>query len=121
MTARIYRLPSNVDWLRLRPELTSGITGCSLLPDGWRAEKIVVSRVAPGGSFFRHRDAYHHVFWFLAGEGEGFLAGESYPIRPGQVVEVPAGTEHGYCNSGGEDLLLLTINARDANGGTSEG
>ncbi len=119
MSVRIYDLPAT-DWPPLRPEATSGVNGWSLLPAGWRAEKIVIARMAPGGSFAPHRDPYHHVFWFLAGEGEITLEGKSCSIQPGRVVEVPAGSEHAYRNTGGVDLVLLTVNAREVEGGRAE-
>ena len=119
MAPRLYDLPL-ADWPLLRPSLTRGVAAWSLLPAGWQAERIAVARVAPGGEFPPHRDDYHHVFWFLAGAGEGTLAEEVYPIYPGRVAEVPAGTAHGYRNTGGEDLLLLSINARGDAAGKPE-
>ena len=116
MEPRLYDLAAE-EWPLLRPDCTRAVAACSLLPAGWRAEKIAVARVAPGGEFFPHRDAYHHVFWFLAGEGEGRLGEDLYPIGPGTVAQVPAGTVHGYRNTGGSDLLLLTVNATAAAAG----
>lgn len=101
---------AELPWQAIRPELTSAVFGKSLLSPELTAVKAVLTRVAPGGEFNSHRDAYHHLLYFLEGEGEGWLGEERYLIRPGLAVEVPAGVEHGYRNGGQGDLLLLTLN-----------
>jgi quercetin dioxygenase-like cupin family protein len=102
--------PAEIPWQAIRPELTREVFGKSLLSPQLTAVKAVLTRVAPGGEFAGHRDAYHHLLYFLEGEGEGWMGAERYPIRPGLAVEVPAGVEHGYRNDGQGDLLLLTLN-----------
>jgi mannose-6-phosphate isomerase-like protein (cupin superfamily) len=108
-SGRIIEL-TELPWQAIRPELTREVFGKSLLSSELTAVKAVLTRVGPGGEFASHRDAYHHLLYFLAGEGEGWLGEERYAIHPGMAVEVPAGVEHGYRNSGEEDLLLLTLN-----------
>jgi mannose-6-phosphate isomerase-like protein (cupin superfamily) len=39
------------------------------------------------------------------------LAGEEEPVRPGDLVFVPAGTLHNFVNVGPEPLRLVTIYA----------
>jgi quercetin dioxygenase-like cupin family protein len=97
-------------WQAIRPELTREVFGKALLSPQLTAVRAVLTRVGPGGEFANHRDAYHHLLYFLEGEGEGWLGEERYAIRPGLAVEVPAGVEHGYRNGGQGDLLLLTLN-----------
>jgi quercetin dioxygenase-like cupin family protein len=98
------------EWNPLRGDFTRGVFGKSLVPEGLSDVRVVLTRVAASGEFPGHRDPYHHVFCFLAGEGTGWLGGESYEIHPGKVVQVPAGVDHGYRNTGKEDLVLLTLN-----------
>ncbi len=98
----------DVPWAAVRPELTSGVLGRTLFAD--RQLRLVWVRVEPGGEFRGHRDPYPHLFVFLQGEGEFRLGEERHAIRPGRVVQVPAGTAHGYRNTGTEDLLLLSGN-----------
>jgi quercetin dioxygenase-like cupin family protein len=102
--------PAEIPWQAIRPELTREVFGKSLLSPQLTAVKAVLTRVAPGGEFASHRDAYHHLLYVLEGEGEGWLGEERYRVRPGLAVEVPAGVEHGYRNGGEGDLLLLTLN-----------
>ncbi len=115
LRSRTYDL-HDAAWRALRPELTRGVVGASLLPEGDGGKvKIVVTRVAPGGEFATHVDPYDHIFYCLAGAGEGWLGEELYRLLPGRVAEVPAGLAHGYRNTGEEELLLLTVNLpRDA-------
>lgn len=45
-----------------------------------------------------------------AGQGEAILDGERYPLADGDVVVIPAGTEHNVINtSNSEPLRLYTI------------
>lgn len=94
-------------WQPLRPELTSGVSG-KLLHAG--AIRVVLTRVAPGGEFRPHRDAYGHLFQILAGVGEVVIAAEVVAVAPGNCIEIEPGELHGYRNTGTGELLLLSIN-----------
>lgn len=106
---RIYELQEE-KWKVTRKDLTEKVFGKALIPDGLSKVKIALTKVEPGGQFNQHTDNYHHVFYFLAGEGIGFIGGERYKINPGLVVQVPAGEKHGYENTGEKNLQLITIN-----------
>lgn len=101
---------STVDWKRTREELTTNVFGKSLIPKEWSNVKVVLTTVKPGGEFKKHKDSYHHVFYFIKGEGLGFLGDKEYQIKPELKVLVPAGINHAYKNTGKEEMLLLTIN-----------
>jgi mannose-6-phosphate isomerase-like protein (cupin superfamily) len=45
------------------------------------------------------------------GEAEAVLEGESFPVRAGQLVLVPAGTRHNFINRGSGELRLWTVYA----------
>ena len=94
-------------WKPVRPEVTAGITGKAML-DG--PLKVVLTRVEPGGRFAPHMDAYAHLFYFLSGQGAVWTAGERSEARPGVVVQIDAGVEHAYENTGTEDLVLVSLN-----------
>jgi len=96
-----------MDWLAVRPELTQRVFGKTLLD---RGTKVVLTRVAPGGSFESHRDGYHHLFYFLSGRGELRIEDKTYAIRPGLVAKIEAGEAHSYRNTGEEEMLLLSLN-----------
>ncbi|AMV72443.1 hypothetical protein JCM30471_09580 [Desulfuromonas carbonis] len=94
-------------WQPVRPQFTQGVFGKTLL-DG--ATRIVLTRVAPGGSFAEHADSYDHLFYILEGVGLVAVADREFPVAPGSIVRVVAGERHGYRNSGSDDLLLISVN-----------
>ena len=94
-------------WQPVRPDETRGVFGKTLLADGVKA---VLTRVAPGGGFLPHRDPYGHLFYFMEGRGSVRVGDREHPARPGLVVRVAAGELHSYENTGGDDLLLLSLN-----------
>jgi len=51
------------------------------------------------------------ILFFVEGDGEAILEGESSPVHSGDYVFVPAGTLHNFVNTGSEALRLLTTYA----------
>ena len=51
------------------------------------------------------------VLFFVEGEGEEILNGESKKVEEHDVVFVSAGTRHNFKNTGDEDLKLFTVYA----------
>jgi len=51
------------------------------------------------------------ILFFVEGEGEAILAGETKGVEEHDVVFVPAGTTHNFKNVGDEDLKLFTVYA----------
>jgi quercetin dioxygenase-like cupin family protein len=94
-------------WEPVRPALTSGIFGKTLLDTG---TKMVLTRVEPGGEFAGHVDPYGHLFYVLSGEGLALSGDREYPLKPGTVLQIPAGENHSYRNTGSEHLVLLSLN-----------
>ncbi|HME44477.1 MAG TPA: cupin domain-containing protein [Syntrophorhabdales bacterium] len=109
MEKRIYELNES-DWEPLRKDMTTGIVASPLVPPGTPIINTMLVRVAPGGEFAAHRDPYHHIFYFLQGHGEGWVAEEAYPIKGGVVAAIPAGVVHGYRNLAEEEMVLITLN-----------
>ncbi|MFX0113005.1 MAG: cupin domain-containing protein [Candidatus Hodarchaeota archaeon] len=106
---RVYRL-NEMSWEILRKDFAKKVFGKTLIPEELTDIKVVLTKVEPGGAFSLHKDPYYHILYFIEGEGEGWLEDETYQIKPGTVVNVPAGVSHGYKNMGEENLLLLTMN-----------
>ena len=98
---------STLEWKPVRPEITHNVFGKALLNG---KVKAVLTRVAPGGKFQMHADAYAHLFYFLSGEGAVWTGKKQSEARPGVVVQVDAGEPHAYENTGKEDLLLVSLN-----------
>ncbi|MEW5717415.1 MAG: cupin domain-containing protein [Chloroflexota bacterium] len=98
---------TTLNWQPVRPEITRGVFGKTLL-DG--KIKAVLTRVAPGGKFEMHRDQYAHLFYFLSGEGKVWVGGKQFAARAGLVAQIDVGDDHAYENVGNEDLILLSLN-----------
>lgn len=65
-------------------------------------------RVAPGGHSPRHSHDYEHEVFVLGGSGEVLLEGQYRPIKPGDVVFVPADHEHQF-RAGDDGLRFLCL------------
>lgn len=98
---------SALDWQSVRPDVAQGVFGKTLC-DG--KVKVVLTRVAPGGKFVPHRDKYGHLLFFQNGKGFVRVDGKRIDVRPGIVVQIAAGEEHEYGNTGNEDLVLISLN-----------
>ncbi|NHJ86874.1 MAG: cupin domain-containing protein [Asgard group archaeon] len=101
---------AKLDWVETRKDLTSKILTKELVPKNIIIEKMTLTRVEPGGVFRTHVDSYHHIFYFLTGNGIITIDSKQYTIKPEMVVTIPAGTSHGYENTGKNELMLITIN-----------
>ena len=78
----------------------------------WTGEhtQLVVMTIPPGGEIgletHEHND---QLLSFFSGTGEAFVGGERRPVTGGDLVVVPAGTEHNFTNTGPDPLVLTTI------------
>ncbi len=98
---------TELTWQPVRPEITQGVLGKTLLADGTR---VVLTRVVPGGEFQAHHDTYGHLFYVLAGRGTLRLQDQTIELYAGRVVQIAAGEMHAYANDGNQDLMLLSLN-----------
>lgn len=51
------------------------------------------------------------ILYFVSGSAVATVSGEKQEVAPGDVVDVPAGTEHNFENTGDEPLKLFTVYA----------
>lgn len=78
----------------------------------WTGEhaQLVIMTVQPGGEIGREtHDDIDQILAFVSGTGEADVAGETRPVAPGDLVVVPAGTEHNFRNTGVNPLVLHTV------------
>ncbi len=74
--------------------------------------QLVVMSIPPGGEVGKETHKYtEQTLFFLSGTGEGELDGKKFPIGPGDVVVVTAGTEHNFWNTGTEPLKIYAVYA----------
>ncbi|HEX7455931.1 MAG TPA: cupin domain-containing protein [Candidatus Nanoarchaeia archaeon] len=71
--------------------------------------QIVVMSIPPGGEIgMEVHDKEDQVLYFVAGEGEVIIEGETQGIEEGDIVLVHKGTKHNFKNTGLEDLKIIT-------------
>lgn len=74
--------------------------------------QLVVMSIPVGGDIGEEtHQGTDQVLFFVEGEGEAILNGESRKVYKHDVVFVPAGTLHNFKNVGSEDLKLFTVYA----------
>jgi len=74
--------------------------------------QLVIMNIPPEGEVGEETHKYtEQTLFFLSGTGEGMLNNEIFPINPGDVVIVTAGTKHNFRNTGAQDLRIYTVYA----------
>lgn len=74
--------------------------------------QLVVMRIPPGGEIGKEMHKYtEQTLFFLSGTGEATLDGKTFPMLPGDVVVVTAGSEHNIRNTGTDSLQIYTVYA----------
>lgn len=73
--------------------------------------QLVVMTLQPGEEIGEETHEGDQILFFVDGEGDAILDGQSSPVRPGDYVFVPAGMLHNFVNTGSEPLRLLTTYA----------
>lgn len=105
----------NIDEVGRKPMDMAGVKGVSMAvmvgrEDGAPNFALRQFLVEPGGHSPRHSHDYEHEVFIVEGSGTVLLDGRERPIRPGDVVYVPADHEHQFkaaSDSGGLRFLCL--------------
>ena len=74
---------------------------------------LILVEAPPGSGPSLHRHPYEEVFILHEGEATFTAGDEERVVAAGAVIVVPAGTPHGFVNSGDAPLRLTTIHASD--------
>ena len=92
------------DWGLIKPLVARANTGDA-------AMSLMHVVLLPGRGHERHNHPESdEILYILAGEGEQMVDdGEPFPVRPEQVVFIPAGAYHSTLNTGWQPLTLLAI------------
>jgi mannose-6-phosphate isomerase-like protein (cupin superfamily) len=78
----------------------------------WTGEhtQLVIMTIPPGGEIgLETHDENDQILSFVSGVGTAVVAGAETPVTAGDVVVVPAGTEHNFLNAGPNPLVLYTV------------
>ncbi len=74
--------------------------------------QVVLMSINPGEDIgLETHEENDQVLYFVSGEGEALVGGEKHQFKSGDLVDVPAGTEHNFTNTGEGDLKLFTVYA----------
>ena len=68
--------------------------------DGAPVYALRMVEISPGGHSPHHQHGYEHENFVVEGQGRVFMDGQWHDLKPGDVVFVPADTEHEYVNAG---------------------
>ena len=75
-----------------------------------RHTQLVVMTIPPGGEIGEEtHDENDQILSFVSGVGTAYVADETAPVEPGDVVVVPAGVRHNFRNDGPNPLVLYTV------------
>ncbi|MFL6129555.1 MAG: cupin domain-containing protein [Mycobacteriales bacterium] len=74
--------------------------------------QLVIMTIPAGGEIGEevHEDT-DQVLSFVSGVGEARVGGQKRTVEPGDLVAVPAGTNHNFVNTGPNPLVLYTVYA----------
>lgn len=78
----------------------------------WTGENVqlVIMTIPPDGEIGleTHEDT-DQILTFVSGTGEAVVGAEKQEVNQGDLVVVPAGTEHNFRNTGVNPLVLYTV------------
>lgn len=91
----------NLDSTPLKPVQMDGVQGASMAimvgrADGAPNFALRQFKVEPGGHTPRHAHDYEHEVLILSGRGTITLRDTDHPLRPGDVLYVPANETHQF-------------------------
>ena len=78
----------------------------------WTGEhtQLVIMTIQPGGEIgLETHEENDQILTFVSGVAEARVGGETRSVASGDLVVVPAGTEHNFVNTGGNPLVLFTV------------
>ncbi len=73
--------------------------------------QVVLMSLLPGEEIGMEHHEVDQILYFTHGTGKAIVGGEEHQLNDGALVEVPAGAEHNFINTGSEKLKLFTVYA----------
>ncbi len=91
----------------------SGISVKMLIDPVFGADLLTMFTVdyEPGGAAQAHDHPFEETYFFLAGEIEAEVDGETHTLRAGDVMFAGVGSVHGFYNTGGERVRWIETQA----------
>lgn len=68
-----------------------------------------VFEVAPGGHTPLHHHPYEHEIYVMDGQGTVWREGQEVPIKPGDVLYIPADEQHQFKNTSDQPFKFMCL------------
>jgi len=68
-----------------------------------------IFEVAPGGNTPHHHHPYEHEIYVMEGQGTVWRDGQEVPIKPGDVLYIPADEKHQFKNAGNQPFKFMCL------------
>ena len=65
--------------------------------------------VAPGGHTPLHHQPYEHEIYVMEGQGTVWRDGKEVPIKPGDVLYIPADEQHQFKNAANQTFKFMCL------------
>ncbi|HEU5107923.1 MAG TPA: cupin domain-containing protein [Micromonosporaceae bacterium] len=77
----------------------------------WTGEhtQLVIMTIPPAGEIGKEVHDVDQILTFVSGTAEALVGGERRDVAQGDLVVVPAGSEHNFRNTGPNPLVLYTV------------
>ena len=73
--------------------------------------QVVLMSLKPGEDIGKEVHNVDQILFFISGTARAEVGGDTHDISGGDLVDVPAGIEHNFTNTGNDDLKLFTVYA----------
>ncbi|EHY59966.1 hypothetical protein ABEF92_003714 [Exophiala dermatitidis] len=71
--------------------------------------QLVLMTVPVGGEIGDEKHTVDQILTFTSGQGKATIAGVDQDVKAGDLIIVPAGTQHQFINTGPTPLILYTV------------
>ncbi|KAK5946570.1 hypothetical protein PMZ80_000713 [Knufia obscura] len=71
--------------------------------------QLVLMTVPAGGEIGDEKHTVDQILTFTSGIGKATIAGKDQDVKAGDLIIVPAGTQHQFINTGPNPLILYTV------------
>jgi len=71
--------------------------------------QLVLMTVPVGGDIGDEKHTVDQILTFTSGTGKATIAGKDQDVKAGDLIIVPAGTQHQFVNTGPNPLILYTV------------
>jgi quercetin dioxygenase-like cupin family protein len=68
-----------------------------------------VFEIAPGGHTPLHQHPYEHEIYVIEGQGTVWRDGKEMPIKPGDVLYIPAGEQHQFKTAADKPFKFICL------------